>query len=64
MLFALQASRGLSAGQQQCPLSLGEAVPVHSRLAGPQNQNKDWFDFGSKIPKSVVSGLEVVQQME
>ena len=39
----------------------GEAVPVHSRLAGPQDQNKDWFDFGSKIPKSVVCGLEVVQ---
>ena len=36
-----------------CPLPLREAVPVRSRQAGPQDQNTDWFDLGSKIPKSV-----------
>ena len=42
-------------------LSVREIVLVRSRQAGPQDQNTDWFDFGSKIPKSVVCGLEVVQ---
>ena len=48
--------------EEQCPLPLREAVPVRSGQAvGLQDQNTDWFHFGSKIPKSVVCGLEVVQ---
>ena len=33
------------------PQGLKATVPVRSRLAGPQNDNKDWFDFGGKTQK-------------
>ena len=52
---------GSGTGSRQCPLTGREAVPVRTRQAWPHDQNTDWFDFGSKIQKSVVCGLEVVQ---
>ena len=32
-------------GGEQWALGLKAAVPARTRLAGPQNDNKDWFDF-------------------
>ena len=52
------------AGRAQCPLGLQAAMPARSRQAGPQNDNKDWFDCGSKMQKLVMCVLKVVQQME
>ena len=53
----------MSSAASQCPLILRAGLPVCSRLAGLQNDNKDRFDFNSKMQKLVMCGLklEVVQ---